>query len=93
VPNHQLRSGAINKLVARRQKLVFSALASGLSAPKLWNSMPDDFRTTTCQATSRSVIKTYLYRQAFRLFSDTYLANSRSESVTEKNTLTLQHQN
>jgi hypothetical protein len=64
-PARQLRSSAMNKLIAPKTNIRYGQRAFSAVAPRLWNLLPDDMRHLTSLQTFKKKLKTHLFRQAY----------------------------
>ena len=67
-PSRSLRSSTLNYLsVPKYNTATYGDRCFSVAAPKLWNSLPTDFRYIGNLSTSKTRIKTRLFRSAFNL--------------------------
>lgn len=63
---HHLRSNAETVLTVDKTNLAtYGDRAFSISAPKLWNHLPNHIRSATTIDKFKTLLKTYLYNQAF----------------------------
>ena len=68
-----LRSATRGDLVIPRTRTKLSERSFRISAPTLWNSLPDSLRhSATSRKHFRKELKTYLFRKAYALASENY---------------------
>ena len=60
-----LRSSADDFLAVPRTRTVLATRAFSVAAPKLWNTIPIDIRNSSSLVTSKSKLKTFLFRRAY----------------------------
>ena len=66
VPLRPLRSGEANLLTVRKAKYrAWGDRAFHVSAPNLWNALPNHLRTAPSLASFKTTLKTHLFRVAF----------------------------
>ena len=63
--SHDLRSNNDVLLDIPKHKSYIGSCAFVFSAPKLWNSLPEDVHTCLSLTTFKSKLKTHLFREAF----------------------------
>ena len=67
-PSRTLRSSSTNQLFAPSANLTtMGSRAFSRSAPRLWNSLPPDIRTSDSVSTFKSRLKTHLFRVAYSI--------------------------
>ena len=64
-PSRSLRSSDLQLLTVPRSKSVFSSHGFRITAPLIWNSLPDNVRKSEEIGAFRSRLKTTLFMQAF----------------------------
>ena len=63
-----LWSAMNNDMVVLRSRLKFGKCAFSIAAPRAWNSIPADLRTTLNTATFKKNLKTFLIRESYLTF-------------------------
>ena len=67
-PSRSLRSSTLNYLsVPKSNTATYGDRCFSVAAPKLWNSLPGDFRYIENLCTFKTSIKTWLFKSAFNL--------------------------
>ena len=67
-PSRSLRSSTLNYLsVPKSNTATYGERCFSVAAPKLWNSLPGDFRYIENLCTFKTSIKTWLFKSAFNL--------------------------
>ena len=64
-PSRSLRSSVANLLTVPPHKLTFGSRAFRVAAPTIWNSLPDDIRSSNSLAVFRRRLKTHFFNRAF----------------------------
>ena len=64
-PSRSLRSSVANLLTVPPHKLTFGSRAFRVAAPTIWNSLPDDIRSSNSLALFRRRLKTHFFNRAF----------------------------
>ena len=67
IPNRTLRSSSANMLVAPRSNNKFGERSFYFAAPRLWNNLPINIRTSSSFYSFKRSLKTYLFKESFGL--------------------------
>ena len=65
IPSRSLRSGTGNLLIMPKARRKLGCQSFAVAAPKLWNDLPVNIRTTTSIVSFRSSLKTRLFKLAY----------------------------
>ena len=68
IPSRSLRSETGNLLIMPKTRRKFGCQSFAVAAPKLWNDLPVNIRTTTSIVSFRSSLKTHLFKLAYAWF-------------------------
>ena len=64
-PSRSLRSSVANLLTVPSHKLTFGSRAFRVATPTIWNSLPEDIRSSDSLAIFRRRLKTHFFNRAF----------------------------
>ena len=67
IPIRSLRSSSLKLLCEKKTKSKAGARAFSVCAPKLWNTLPFNIRSSNSLATFKTALKTYYFKLAFNL--------------------------
>ena len=65
-PSRNLRSSSMLLLIEPKSQHSWGDRSFSSAAPRIWNSLPLNFRTCLCTTTFKSLLKTYLMSQVFK---------------------------
>ena len=68
IPSRSLRSETGNLLIMPKARRKLGCQSFAVAAPKLWNDLPVNIRTTTSIVSFRSSLKTHLFKLAYAWF-------------------------